>query len=336
MNDAHAPRRAYFASLSTPDLIVCCTVERSRYEASDLDLIRQELVKRGVNVDRLAIPGPPPGEVLGITPAAFTGPLPGAVRWWGEGWSLFTRHLRFVAALAAVLTLPLMILSGALEHTHDGDLSVGFIAHVLFLVAFDALLTSALFNGLHRRMTEGRGSVGRALANGLQCWGRVFRESLKAVGLAFGLPLFMFSLGVKDDVEGLKVWAWLLAIYPGSYLFLRVFWVQALAICKRGDNQIFRQSRRFAKGRILSMYWFLIVTLTVMLLGILATMIVKAILPKPALEPIGVYFAGCLMLSLVKTTILVGFFHVSAYPDARPAGSEASALPQPPGLEPGH
>jgi hypothetical protein len=312
MNDAQAPRRAYFASLSTPDLIVCATVERGRYEESDLALIHQELVKRGVNPEKLAIPMAPFGPILGITPAAFSGPLPWAWSWWGESWQLFSRHFNFLAAMAAVFTLPLWFFQRALANTHDRDLSVGLVAHVLFLVAFDSLLAASVFNGLHRRMSQGRGSVGSAVANGMQSWGRVFRESLKAYGLALGVPLLLYAAGQSNDSVGFKVWAWILLAYPGSYLFIRVFWVQAIAICKSDEPHVFPLSRRYSRGRVLQLYWFLQVALVVTILQAIVISIVKAILPKPLLEPAAVYFIGTMAWILSKTTLLVGYYHVSA------------------------
>jgi hypothetical protein len=332
MTDETAPRRAYFASLSTPDLMVCCTVESERYQAPDLALIRQELARRGVDVDRLAVPTAPTGDILGVAPSVFSGPLPTAWSWWGEGWQLFTRHFGFLAALAGVFTVPLWIVNRALSSTHDRDLSPGLLAQVLFLVAFDSLLAASVFNGLHRRMSEGRGSVGIAIAKGMSCWARVFRESLKAYGLVFGPPLLLFALGQTGNETGWKVLAWLWLFYPGSYFLTRVFWIQPLAICKREERNIFPLSRRYSRGRLPRLYWFLYLGVVVFFAGLLTVAIVKGILPKPVLEPAGGYFAWTMLLILFKTTLLVGYYHVAAHPDAEPQVAEPGALPQPPGL----
>ncbi len=83
MNDEQAPRRAYFASLATPDLIVCATVERERYSATDLELITEELSRRGVDTERLVVPAAGGGQPLGVTPTMYSAPLPAAVSWCG-------------------------------------------------------------------------------------------------------------------------------------------------------------------------------------------------------------------------------------------------------------
>ncbi len=334
MIDDSAPRRAYFASLPTPDLIVCATVERSRYDSSDIELIRAELVRRGVNVDRLVVPIAPFGDVLGVTPGAFSTPLPSGGAWLREGWQVFTRHLGFLATLAGVFTLPVWIIDRALTDTHHRDLSLGYLAHLLFIVALDALLAASVFNGLHRRMSQGSGSVGLALANGIVCLGRVFRESLKAYALAFGPSVLLFAIGQSNDETGLKVLAWIWGVYPGSYILMRVIWVQPLAICKQGEPNLFALSRRYSRGRLLTIYWFLFLCVLTLLIGTMCIALVKAILPGPVLEPIAMCFAGLLLSIFLKVAFLIGYYHVSAHPDARPQAAGSQALPSPPGLTP--
>jgi hypothetical protein len=334
MNDAQAPRRAYFASLSTPELIVSATVERGRFDQADLALIREELGRRGLDADRLAVPSAPTGETLGITPEAFATPLPGAWLWWREGWQLFSRHFGFLAATSLVFTFPFWLLDSQLSQAHDFNLSLGLAAHLLFRVAYDSLAAACVFQGLHRRMVHGRGSVGLALAKGMQCWGRVFRESVKAYGLALGLPVLLFASGRSVDAVALKVFAWIFLVFPGTYLLTQVLWVQPVAVCQVHEPEVLSRSRRYSRGRTFRLYSFLILSLAVMLLGEVAIEITKAILPKPVLEPAGAYFLSTLSLLLLKTTGLVGYYHVSSQAAVQPADSVATALPEPPGLAP--
>lgn len=334
MIDDSAPRRAYFASLSTPDLIVCATVERNRYDSSDIEIIRAELVRRGVNVDRLAVPTAPFGDVLGVTPGAFSTPLPTGGTWWREGWQVFSRHLGFLATVAGVFTLPLWVIDRALTDTHHRDLSLGHLAHLLVIVAMDSLIAASVFNGLHRRMSQGSGSVGLAIANGIVCLGRVFRESLKAYAIAFGPSVLLFAIGQSNDESGLKALAWIWGVGPGSYLLMRVIWVQPLAICKQGEPNLFELSRRYSRGRLPTLYWFVFLLVLTLFIGTMCIALEKAILPGPVLEPVAIYFSSLLLTIFLKVAFLIGYYHVSAHPDAKPQAAGSQALPSPPGLTP--
>ena len=335
MIDDSATRRAYFASLSTPDLIVCATVERSRYDAADIELIHSELVRRGVNVERLAVPTAQFGDVLGVTPSAFSTPLPGGSEWWREGWQVCSRHLGFLATIAGVFTLPLWIIDRALNDAHNRDLSLGHLAHLLVIVALDALLAASVFNGLHRRMSQGSGSVGMAIASGIASLGRVFRETAKAYALAFGPSVLLFAIGQSNEETGLKALAWVWGCTGGVYfLLMRVFWVQPIAICTQGEKNLFELSRRYSKGRFWTLYWFLILSVLTLFIGAMCMALEKAILPGPVLEPVAIYFSCLMLMIFLKVTLLIGYYHVSAHPDSKPQTAESQALPSPPGLTP--
>jgi len=333
MNNAgDTPRRAYFASQPTPDLILFATVERDGQTPEDLILIEDELSRRGVDPQRLAVPAHDGPTALGLSPSAFTGPMPGAARWWRESWKLFQRNFGFLATMATALLIPWLALSVSLAGTHDWNLSLGMIAHVLAIVALDALWASSVFCGLNHRLTKGHCSAGRAIALGISRWGHVFKQTLKVVGLAFGVPIILGGLGGASGEEAFIAWGIILAIYPGIQILIRYLWVQPLAICKPNEPEIFDLSVRYSKRRYGLILGFLVLSALVGWVASLFMLITKQILPGAFLEALGTNYLFILLALLYKTTLLVGYYHVQAHPDAAPKTGVDDAMPAPPEL----
>jgi hypothetical protein len=333
MNNAgDTQRRAYFAGQPTPDLILFATVERGTQSSDDLLLIEEELSRRGVDPQRLAVPADGGPTALGLSPSAFTGPMPGAARWWRESWQLFQRNFGFLATMAVALLIPWLILSVSLGGTHDWNLSLGMIAHVLAIVALDALWASSVFCGLNHRLTQGHCSAGRAIALGIARWGHVFKQTLKVVGLAFGVPIIFVGLGGSQGEEAFIAWGIILAIYPGIQILIRYLWVQPLSICKPNEPEIFDLSVRYSKRRYRLIFGFLLMSALVGWVAATIMLITKQILPGGFLEALGTKYEFILLALLYKTTLLVGFYHVQAHPDAAPKAGVDAAMPPPPEL----
>jgi hypothetical protein len=334
MNDQPAQRRAYFASLATPDLIVCATVERATFSAADIELIREELLRRGVDPERLAVPAEPVQTRFGPTPESFQGPLPGALDWWRESWELFTRHLRFLSLLALVIHLPYFLLSQTLGSAQAGRFSLGLIAGVFLLLAFDAVYAAAVLKGLCRLMTQSHCSVGRAVALGVQHWTRVFKMTLKAAAIAFGIPFVLWVGGQTSDNAGLSVLGVFLAIYPGVYLLLRFVWVQPLATLKPELHNPLAESRNRMRGRYRQVLGFLALLAVAGWGVVVCAAIVEAILPGRALDQLLSGYLYALFAVFTKTALLVGYLHLISCSgngsDPAAPGAEAAQIPLPP------
>jgi hypothetical protein len=337
MNDQPAERRAYFASLATPDLIVCATVERTTFSAADLELIRQELLRRGVDPERLAVPVTPVSTPTGPTPESFQGPLPGAWDWWRETWQLFTRHARFLSLVALVVYLPYFLLRQTLGPSHS-DHVLSLLAGAFLVLAFDALYVTAALKGLCRLMTQNHCSVGRAVALGVQHWTRVFQKTLKAASIAFGIPFVLWLVGQATDAEGLIVLGVLAAIYPGLHFLLRYIWVQPLAVLKPEVANPLSESRNRMQGRYRRVFGFLVLLSLAGWTVVVAGAIVEAILPGRALDQLVSGYLYALFAVLTKTAFLVGYLHlISCYGNgsqtaAPGAGNEQVPMPPPPSL----
>jgi hypothetical protein len=333
MNDpGDTQRSAYFAAQATPDLILWATVERGAQTPDGLLQIEEELSRRGVDPLRLAVPtagGPSP---LGLSKSAFSGPLPSAARWWRESWQLFGRNSGFLATMAVALLIPWLLLSVSLAGTHDWNLSLGMIAHVLAIVALDALWASSVFCGLNRRLTEGHCSAGRAIALGVARWGHVFRQTLKVVGLAFGIPIIFIGLGGSTGEDAFIAWGIILAIYPGTQILIRYLWVQPLSICKPNEPEIFDFSVRYSRRRYGLLFGYFLLSGLVAWAAALIMLIAEQILPGAFLETLGTEYLFILLALLFKTSLLVGYYHVSAHPDAAPKAGVDDAMPPPPVL----
>jgi hypothetical protein len=309
MNDQPAERRAYFASLATPDLIVCATVERATFSQIDLELIRAELMRRGVDPERLAVPVAPVQAPLGPTPDSFQGPLPGALDWWRETWQLFSRHARFLSLLALVVYLPFFLLRQTLGPLHSGH-ALALLAGALLALAFDALYAAATLKGLCRLMTHSHCSVGRAAALGVQHWTWVFQKTLKAAAIAFGIPFVLWIGGQATGAEGLQVLAVFLAVYPGVYLLLRYLWVQPLAVLKPEVHNPLSESRIRMQDRYRRGLGFVLLLVIAGWSVVVVGAIVEAILPGRALDLLVSGYLYALFAVFTKTALLVGYLHL--------------------------
>ena len=334
MTDTSTERRAYFASLATPDLIVCATIERGSFAPDDLAAIQDELLRRGIDPARLALPATADRSVPGPSPDYYSGPLPTAGRWWSEGWSLFTRHLAFLVPLSLVLFIPYFVLSSTLGGGESWILSIIMVASVLLYLAFDALVASAVLRGLCRRMTAGHCSLGRAASLGVQRWGWVLKNSLKALALSIGPGLALIALGATTDRDGAVAVGVILLIYPGIYFFLRYTWVQPLAALRTDIEDPLKTSRTLMEGRYGRLLAFMILAVVFGGMVALAGVISSAIMPGHFLDGFAWGFMSVLYAVCFKTAILVGFLHIGSSADLKDSGSsgDAATMPAPPSL----
>jgi hypothetical protein len=334
MTDTSTERRAYFASLATPDLIVCATIERGSFTPDDLVAIHDELLRRGVDPARLALPRAVGPQVTGPSPDFFSGPLPEVGRWWSEGWTLFTRHLSFLISLSLVLFVPYFVLSPSAGAADQWAFSLGMIASVLLMLASDALVTAAVLRGLCRRMTTGHCSLGRAISLGLERWAWVFKNSLKAFVLSVGPGLFLIALGASLDEGGLVALGVILLIYPGIPFFLRYTWVQPLAVLQPKNTDPLKASRQMMTGRYGRVLSFFILAAVLFGVAMLAGALARVFLPGRLLDSFAFGYAGELFTVCLKTALMVGFLHVNSSTASGPAGEAAtqSAMPAPPAL----
>jgi hypothetical protein len=333
MNEPTPERRAYFASLPTPDLIVCATVEHGTFSAADLELIREELERRGIDPDRLAVPGTTPDSELAARREEFSGPLPTVGTWWGEGWRLFQRYLKFVALLVLVLFIPRLLLDFSLGSMHSMRLSLPLLAHVFVVLGFDALFVACTLRGLCRHMTRGHCSVGRAIALGLERWTWVFINTLKLSALALGIPFLCFVWAASIGDAGPRAVGIILLIYPGIHLLLRYAWVQPIAVLHPDVRSPLAESARLMKGRYGRLLGLLLLVIVAGLVVLLAGLILRLFLPGAFLEALGTGYLLVGFIVFVKTIILVGYLHLVSSPNARsPQPPASEALPPPPPL----
>ena len=335
MNAASTERQAYFASLSTPDLIVCATVERASFSAEDLESISAELRTRGIDPERLAVPANAAAPLGRMTPRDFAGPLTSVGQWWTESWRLFTAEFGFVALVTLVVFLPRWVLDGTLGSMHRWDFSFGTIAHLFVVLAFDALFAAAIIRGLYRRMKDGHCSVGRAVALGMERWGWVFRNTLKFAALALGLPVFFFMLNQNPGMEGIVSLGIILLIYPGIYVLIRYAWVQPLASLEPGLVTPLVESKRMSQGRYKKILGFFLVFMLAGWGTFIATLIVQAILPGRMLESLASGYIFAMLVAFMKVALLVGYFHVRSQPltgSSSQGEFDGSRIPDPPSL----
>jgi hypothetical protein len=339
MTDVHAERRAYFAALATPDLIVCATVERASFSSDDLQLILEELRRRGVEPSRLAQPVVT-ADATWSSIAYYQGPLPTAGAWWSEGWALFKKHFRFLALLTLVLMLPEFLLTYTIGEPESWELSFVLLAKVFLAIAFDSLVTAATLQGLCRHMRIGHCSVGRAIALGLEKWGWVFFNTFKALAIAFGIPFLLITLSERmtgGDGGGLAALGVVLAVFPGVYLFLRYVWVQPLSALDPSVRNPLAESKRLMSGLYGRVFLLLLIAAMIGgLVGLLAV-ILAAILPGQFLEGLVSNYVLQVFNVVVDTVMLAGYLHVrSAQSQAghstAAAPSSGDELPPPPPL----
>jgi hypothetical protein len=333
MNEPTPERRAYFASLSTPDLILCATVEHETYSEADLETIREELERRGIDPERLAVAGASAESELAARREEFSGPLPTLGTWWGEGWRLFHRYMKFLALLVLVLFIPRLLLDLSLGSMHSMRMSLPLLAHVFVVLGFDALFAACTLRGLCRHLTRGHCSVGRAVALGLERWSWVFINTVKLSALALGLPFlcFVWSAGIGE--AGPRAVGVILLIYPGVYLLLRYAWVQPIAVLHPDVRSPLAESARLMKGRYGRLLGLLMLVIVVGWVVFLAGLILRLFLPGALLEALGTGYLVVGFLVFVKTIILVGYLHLVSSPSTA-AQQEPSTqlLPPPPPL----
>lgn len=334
MTDSSTERRAYFASLATPDLIVCATIERGSFAPDDLAAIQDELLRRGVDPARLALPGISDRQIPGPSPQYYSGPLPTAGRWWSEGWALFTRHLAFLVPLTLVLYVPYALVTWPLEGAESWIISFAMVVSVLLFVAFDALLASAVYRGLCRRMTTGHCSLGRAASLGVQRWKWVLRNSLKALAISIGPGLFLIALGTTTGEDGAIAVGVIALIYPGIYFFLRYIWVVPIAALKPEITDPLKTSRAMMEGCYGRVLAFLILAGLFGGLAALAGAISTAILPGHFLDSFSWGFISVLYWVCINTAVLVGFLHIGSSVGEKESGAapDPSTMPSPPAL----
>lgn len=339
MIDVQAERRAYFAALATPDLIVCATVERASFPPDDLQLILEELRRRGVDPSRLAQPVAA-ADASWSSIAYYQGPLPTAGVWWSEGWTLFKKHFRFLVLLAFVLMLPEFLLTYTIGEAETWELSFALLAKRFLEIAFGSLLMAATLQGLCRHMRTGHCSVGRAMALGLEKWGWVFFNTCKVLAIAFGIPFLLITLSERmtgEDGGGLAALGILLALFPGVYLFLRYIWVQPLAALDPSVHNPLAESKRLTSGLYGRVFLLLVIAALVGLLVWVLTLILEAILPGSFLEGLASNYVFQVFNVVVDTVMLAGYLHIRSThgqtarePEVAPASS--AELPPPPPL----
>lgn len=335
MIDPRAERQAYFASLATPDLIVCATVERTSFSAADLEIIQAELVRRGVDPTRLAQPGAAEAGPLWPTTEMYARPLPRTTEWWREGWQLFQRHLKFLALLMAILFIPEYILRNTVSLPHGSALSIGLLADTFLAIAFQALYTGAIMQALCRFMRTGHCSIGRAVSMGIERWAWVFTNMFKALAIALGVPYLLIALGGRSHEGGLVALGVILFIFPGIYLAIRYFWVQPIAALDPGSRKPLIQSKIWVTNNYGRIAKFIILGAVFIGLTAIGIAIITAILPGTFLDSLVKGYISALFQAFVITTMLVGYIHIRAERDTQ-AQATASALddqlPPPPPL----
>lgn len=336
MNDRRAGRLAYFASLATSDLIVCATVERESFSEEDQALIRDELFRRQIDPNKLAIPGQGEHLSLGPTPESYTGPIPGAWAWWSASWDLFKRHAKFLATLSLVLALPFHLMLSTLKNTHDWNFSPGLLAHLFVILAFDTLIATATIRGICRRMTRGHCSVGRAIAMGVDMWKGVFIVTLKTAAIALGPGMALIVLGTTSGEEAGLAFGILAFFFPGVYLMIRYIWAQPIAVLQPEIEDPLKLSKTYMENRYRHIFMFFIVGFGLMWATFLGIALLSTLVPSGILENlIGSYiFTGFWIFT--KVAILVGYLHlmsnenvVTQTPEA-PAEEPSSDQPPPP------
>ncbi len=334
MNDRRAGRLAYFASLATSDLIVCGTVERDSFSEEDQALIRDELFRRQIDPNKLAMPGQGEHTSLGPTPESYTGPIPGAWAWWSASWDLYKRHGKFIATLSLVLALPFHLMLSTLKNTHDWNFSPGLLAHLFVILAFDTLLATATIRGICRRMTQGHCSVGRAIAMGVDMWKGVFFVTLKTAAIAVGLGMALIVLGATSDDEVPIVFGCIALFFPGVYLMLRYIWAQSIAVLHPEIEDPLKQSKAYMQDRYRHIFIFFIVGFGLMWATFLGIALLSSLVPSGILEDlIGSYiFTGFWIFT--KVAILVGYLHLMSNGNVvtqdREAPAEEPSSDQPP------
>jgi len=334
MVDARAERQAYFASLATPDLIVCATVERASFSGDDLQLIQEELVRRGVDPSRLAQPGGASAGPVWPSATFYSVPLPAISVWWREGWQVFKRYFGFLAALTLVLCIPEFILRNSLGAPHSGSLSFRLIADTFLLIAFRALFAAAVFQSLCRLMNTGHCSIGRAVALGLQRWSWVFVNGFKAAAIAFGIPFVLIVLGYSSGAEGFVALGVILTIFPGIYLALRYVWVQPLAALNPSVRNPLAESKLWMNGLYGRVLGFLVLGILFVAAAALGSAIVSALLPGDFLDSLAHEYITALTEVLFLAAFLVGYLHMlsqqSAGSQLEPSGNGMPLPPAPP------
>lgn len=326
MNDRRAGRLAYFASLATSDLIVCATVERDSFSEEDQALIRDELFRRQIDPDKLALPGQSEHFRLGPTPESYTGPIPGAWAWWTEAWDLARRHGKFLATLTLVLALPFHLMLSTLKNTHDWNFSPGLLAHLFVILAFDTLLATSTIRGVCRRMTHGHCSVGRAVALGVDMWKRVFVVTLKAALITLGPGIFLIVLGATSGEEAGIVFGCMAIVFPGIYLLLRYIWTQPIAVLHSEFEDPMKQSKAYMENRYRHVFLFFLVGSGLMWAMFLSIVILSGLVPSGILEGLmGSYlFTGFWVLT--KVALLVGYLHLVSNENQTPDEVEAAPV----------
>ena len=105
-----------------------------------------------------------------------------------------------------------------------------------------------------------------------------------------------------------------------------------MAICKPHESEIFALSVRYSRRRYGLIFGFWLLAALVGWAAVLLMLIVEQILPGSFLETLGTEYLFVLLALLFKTSLLVGYYHVQAHPDAAPKAGADDAMPPPPEL----